>query len=261
MLIFLIGGYGFVGSAFARLLGRSGHEFHIITRQSWSDFRGMSCDVLINANGNSKKFMADRDPKWEFDASVASVVASLADFKSSRYVLLSTGDVYPSQDTPDVTGEDQEINKRELSRYGLHKRVAEEIVQAVHPSALVMRMGGFVGPGLKKNAIYDILNGPEIWLHPDSELQFISTDRAAELVWRLVELGVTNDLINLGARGVVRIGDIQTRVGSKVPFASGAKRARFELNLAKLERLCGSVPKTADEVAKFLDDCGHAIGG
>lgn len=253
MVVFLIGGKGFVGSAYARLFQRLGHECHVITRDNWSEYVGRSCDVLINANGNSKKFMADRDPKWEFEASVSSVVASMADFHSHRYVLLSTGDVYPNQESPRVTQEDQAIEKRRLSRYGLHKLIAEELIQALHPRWLIMRMGGFVGPGLKKNAIYDILHGPTVWLQPDSELQFISTDSAAEVVWRLVQRGIEGEIVNLGGRGVVKIGALHEHARSLHPFSSEARHVRFELDLAKLERLAGHLPDAQSEVIEFLN--------
>jgi nucleoside-diphosphate-sugar epimerase len=259
MIVFVIGGNGFVGSAYVRLCQRLEMECHVITRENRAKYVGRSCDVLVNANGNSKKYMADRDPKWEFEASVSSVVASLVDFKSKRYVLLSTGDVYQSQETPAVTGEDQAIDKSKLSRYGLHKLVAEEVVQAVHPSWLIMRLGGFVGPGLKKNAIYDILHGPTIWLHPDSELQFISTDAAARLVWALLKKDLTREIINLGGAGVARIGALHANAHSAIPFDASARRVRFELDLSKLERLAGPIPSTQSEVEAFITSCSRSL--
>lgn len=257
MVNFILGGRGYVGSAYARLMDRLGLEHVVLTRDNYADHAGQACDVFINANGNSKKFLADSDPKGEFNASVNSVVASLEDFKSKRYVLLSTGDVYPQQDRPELTVESQAIDTRRVSRYGLHKYIAEEIVRAVHPSWLVLRMGGFVGPGMKKNAIYDILNGPQVWLHCDSELQFISTDRAAELIWAVVEKGVVNETINIGAEGVVRIGDIHNRVNSSIPFTTNPRKVRFELDLGKFRGILGPLPKSIDEVDRFLGKLGY----
>ena len=42
--------------------------------------------------------------------------------------------------------------------------LAEQLVQAVHPRWLVIRMAGFVGLGLRKNAIFDMLTGATVWL-------------------------------------------------------------------------------------------------
>src|SRR5215831_9931322 len=120
-VIYILGGAGFVGSAYARLLSGLGEPFTIITRANYAALRGSACSVLVNANGNSKKFMATRDPLWDFDASVRSVAASLEDFKAARYVFLSSGDVYPDPSHADVTREDDVIDLSRVSRYGLHK--------------------------------------------------------------------------------------------------------------------------------------------
>ena len=252
MRVFILGGGGFVGSAYGRLFGRLGISYEIITRANYDSLSGQHCDVLINANGNSKKFLADRDPKGEFDASVRSVVHSLEDFKADTYVFLSSGDVYPRQDTPDITREDAPIDPVAMSRYGLHKYTAETLVRAIHPRWLVLRMGGFVGPGLKKNAIFDMLNNQPIWLKPDSMLQFISTDTAARIVWQLVLNGNIKETVNLGAKGTVRIGDLFERLASQSTFVPDARLVRFEISTEKLERLYGPLPRTGDEIDAFL---------
>jgi len=252
MKVFVLGGNGFVGSAYARLLAKKGVDHVVLQRDNYAHYVGHKCDVLINANGNSRKFMADRDPKWEFTESVASVAASLEDFRSQHYVFLSSGDVYPDQSTPATTKEDQVLDTRTMSRYGLHKFFAEELVRAIHPSWLIMRMGGFVGPGMKKNCMFDILNGPQVWLHPDSELQFIGTDTAATLTWNLLLSGIRQRTLNLGGRGTVRIDTIYEQAASTVPFTTQPSLVRFELNLEALSQYVGELPKTVDEVASFI---------
>ena len=81
-MIYIIGGKGFVGSAIVRACQRRGLEYQILTRDMMEQFIGTSCELLVNANGNAKKYMAEREPLWEFDASVRSVRASLEDRKS-----------------------------------------------------------------------------------------------------------------------------------------------------------------------------------
>ena len=255
-MYFLIGGNGFVGQAYVRLLAAREIEYVVVTRSNYASLVGRSCDVLINANGNSKKFMADKDPVWDFDASVMSVVRSLNDFKSAKYVFLSSGDVYPNQDSPEVTREDVPLDTRRMSRYGLHKYMAETVVRSTHAHPLVIRMGGFVGPGMKKNAIFDMLSDQPIWLDPDSELQFISTDAAAAIVMSMIEKGVDHQTINLGPKGVVRIGDLYDRIKPSSKFQPGARKVRFEISTDKLSALSGApVPRATDEVDAFL--CTH----
>ncbi len=252
-MIYLVGGNGFVGSAYVRLLAARGIEHTVITRENYDTHRGTSCEILINANGNSMKFLADRDPLGEFDMSVRSVAETLQAFDAATYVLLSTGDVYPDQSAPDVSAEDQPIEPARLSRYGLHIVLAEQIVTGTHPDWLVIRMGGFVGPGLKKNAVYDMLTGAPIRLSPDSELQFIATDNGAALVWQLIETGVRREIVNLGARGLVRLGDLHRRIGSASLFEDGAPPIRYEISLEKLAGLVdGPLPETSDDIEGFI---------
>lgn len=253
-MIYVLGGHGFVGSGYLRLFEASGIEARAVTRENHDALRGSACDVLINANGNSRKFLATREPLWDFDASVRSVAASLQDFRAGRYVFLSSGDVYPDTASPAATQEDQRIDLGCVSRYGLHKHLAEQLVQAEHPRWLVVRMGGFVGPGLKKNAIFDILTGGDVWLAPASALQFIDTLAAARLVWALIEAGVERQVVNLGAEGLLQLGDFHRRVGSAAAFRPDAPAVRYELSLERLRGLVpGPLPGTEDCVHAFAD--------
>jgi len=252
--IFILGGDGFVGSAYVRLFKSLGLPFQVITRQNYQEMKGRRCAVFINANGNSSKPAAVRDPVWDFDTSTRSVVHSLSDFPADRYVMLSSGSVYPQTTSPDLTREDQRIDLSRLSRYGLHKILAEQAVQGIHKSWIVMRMGNFIGPGLKKNSIYDIVTGSQVWLAPQSELQFINTDDAAKIVWALIGKGVQQEIINLGGQGVVRLSDVYAYAKSASQFSPSAAQHRFELSLDKLRGLSGAeLPRSCESVFAFVD--------
>lgn len=254
-MIYVLGGAGFVGSAYLHLFENLGVPARAITRENYDTFRGTSCDVLVNANGNSKKFLSARSPLWDFDASVRSVAASLQDFHANDYIFLSSGDVYPNTRSCYSTREDDAIDVSRISRYGLHKYLAENLVRGAHSSCLIVRMGGFVGAGLKKNAIFDILTGAPIWLSPDSELQFIDTFLAARLVWDLISSGVRNEVVNLGGEGLLNIGAFHKAVGSTSVFNAEAPSLRYELSLTKLRSLLGlrKLPQTHECVMRFVD--------
>ena len=104
--IFILGGRGMVGSALARSCQARGRSFTVIGRDNYETVRGHSCDIFVNANGNSRKPLASREPLTDFDASVRSVRASLADFGFRRYVQVSSCDVYPDCSSPETTRED-----------------------------------------------------------------------------------------------------------------------------------------------------------
>lgn len=251
-MIYIIGGRGFVGSGFARYCQARDLPYRIITRENWDEFAGTGCDLLVNANGNSRKYLAERDPVGEFDQSVRSVALSLAAFRAGAYVLISTGDVYPDPSGPATSHETSDIDVGRLSRYGLHKYLAERLVIGAHPDWLVVRAGGFVGPGIKKNAVFDILTGGKVWLSPDSALQFIHTDHAAEIVVGMALAGVRRQIVNLGGSGTVRLGDLHVRVSSDAVFAPEAPTVHYELSLEKLQALSpAAIPRSTDEVARF----------
>ncbi len=180
--VIIIGGEGFVGSAYTRWCQQNSVNHLVINRANYENYIGTKCDLLINANGNSKKFLARENPLLEFDESVRSVRRSLIDFPANKYVFLSSCDVYPDCSTPETTAEDSIININEQSAYGFHKYLAEQCVSHCHSDWLIFRMGGFVGKGIKKNPIFDILQGEKLWLHPESQLQYINTDVAANAV-------------------------------------------------------------------------------
>src|SRR5689334_25407031 len=119
-MIFVLGGNGFVGSAFARACAEQGREFAVLTRANYDEYLVRSCSLLFNANGNSKKFLADEQPVVDFDLSVRSVRASLVDFRFDSYVFLSSCDVYPDCSGPQTTREDDGIDVARQSPYGFH---------------------------------------------------------------------------------------------------------------------------------------------
>ncbi len=251
-MIYILGGAGFVGSAFARHCVSQGLDHRVITRANYSEFAGTACDLLINANGNSRKYIADRDPVAEFDQSVRSVAVSLSAFTAARYVLISSGDVYDDPSSPATTAETHTPDLARLSRYGLHKYLAERLVIGTHPNWLIFRAGGFVGPGLKKNAVFDILTGGPIWLSPQSALQFLHTDHAAAIVMGFIAAGLSGEIINLGGQGTVRLADLHRAIGSIAVFTADAPTVTYELSLAKLAGLSPiGIPHSRDEVTGF----------
>jgi hypothetical protein len=65
--------------------------------------------------------------------------------------------------------------------------------------------------------------------------------------------GVKNEIINLGARGVVRIGDLLDEIGSKSELKPEARKVRFELSTERLQSLLpGDLPTSKQEVSAFL---------
>jgi len=251
-MIYILGGQGFIGSGIAKTCESAGRECTIVDLHNYESFRGKKCRILINAAGNSKKFLAAQDPIKDFDASVRSVRASLVDFTCQTYVLISSADVYPDSSCPAATIEDQDLNPSQMTPYGFHKYVAELYVRHCAKEWLVLRGGGFVGPSLKKNAIYDILHGGPLWLDPESELQYIHTHQFAALILQLLDLGIKNEIFNLSATGVVKLSEAMKWAERNIPVQSNSPRVRCELNLSKVSAYV-DLPDTRSTVRKFVE--------
>lgn len=251
-MIFILGGGGFVGSAFARLCAAAGREYCVIEKNTYTQFVGQSCEVLVNANGNSSKPLAVKEPMTEFDASVRSVRSSLVDFRFNTYVHLSSCDVYPDCTSPSTTREDAPIDPSKQSPYGFHKFLAEQCVRHAARQWIVLRMGGFVGPGMRKNAIFDICFGEKLWLDPESELQFMPTDELARVALELVEKRVFGETLNVCGQGLVRLGDVMTWAGRNVPVNPGSPKVRYEVGTSKVAGVV-RLPESAGSVRAFVE--------
>ena len=250
-MIFIVGGAGFVGSGFCKACEKLGKDFTVLEPYNYKSFVGQSCDVLINANGNSRKFLSRRRPIEDFDASVRTVRASLIDFDYKLYVYLSSCDVYPDCSSPATTLESQDLLPEEQSPYGFHKSLAEQCVRHAAGDWLIVRFGGFVGPRLWKNPIFDILYGDSLWLDPESELQFLHTEAGAEIVLNLIDRGIRKDLFNVCGRGVVRLAEVMDWAKRHIPVQPDSPKVRYEINIDKLAGLI-EVPKTRDTVEEFV---------
>jgi len=240
-----------VGSAFARVLEASGRPFVILDRESYADYAGRPCELLINANGNSRKPLAKQNPLADFDASVRTVRASLADFRFDRYIHLSSCDVYPDCSSPETTREELRLDVSLQTPYGFHKYLAEQCVRHGAREWLIIRFGGFVGPGLKKNAIFDILSGGPLWLHPASQLQFLHTDDAARIVLELAGRGLSREIVNVCGQGLISLEEAIASTGRTVALRPDSPKVRYEVSIEKLSRSV-SVPGTRSTVLAFL---------
>lgn len=249
----VLGARGFVGSAVCRQARARGYRLIEVEADDYDRHAGAACDILINANGNSRKYLAERDPKLDFDLSVRSVLRSLHDFKPALYVHLSTMDVYPEKADPALNTESAPIEPERLSRYGFHKHLAEQAVRYYAGRWLIFRMAGFVGPGLWKNSIHDLLKGRPLRVHPDSQYQYLHTADLARLVLDAAESGAEGEIFNAAGDGLVRLREVAAWIPGCRPVCepADAPLERYELNIAKIKARA-AVPRTETTVREFV---------
>lgn len=249
--LLVLGSEGFVGSAVVAEARARGLVVHGLTRATYRP--GIAARWIINANGNSKKFLAREQPVVEFDLSVRSVLHSLHDFSCERYCFLSSIDVYDNVGDPAANHETAVIRRDRLSTYGLHKLMAEDLVRHAAAHWLVLRMGGFVGPGLKKNSIHDLLTGRPPRVHPESRYQYLHTRELAALALDLLGNGVEQEIYNVAGEGTMSIRDIAALVpGARLPAPSGNPEI-YEVSTDKICRI-RPMARTRDTVQVFVSD-------
>lgn len=251
-MIYVLGGQGFVGSAFVRWCESRRVDHVSVTRANYQSLRGSSCDLFINANGNSRKFLADRDPLADFDMNVRSALSTTRDFKFGKYVLISSIDVYDDVSDQTKTHEGAEIRPEALSAYGFSKYLTELVVRRHTRDWIIPRLGGMVGPGLKKNPVFDVVSGQKLWVDPASEFQFINTDEVARIVMELVATGRNKEVFNVCGDGDVTISDVMAWAGRSLPRDPGLPTLHYAVCVDKLRSLT-SVPRTAAAVRAFVE--------
>ncbi len=232
----IIGGNGMLGSDLIKYLSQS-FLVTSISKENYSQFINHSFDVVVNANGNSKRFWAIKNPLEDFAVSTVSVYKSLFDFKFSTYVYISSSDVYVNHSSVISTLEDQIQDLSQLSSYGLHKYLSERIVENHCKSYIVLRVSMLLGQNLKKGPIYDIINKNPLFISENSRLQMISTQEVANIITFLINKKIENDIFNVGGKNIVDFEKIQTYFSTPVSFQDKNEAQIYEMNVSKLDKL------------------------
>ncbi|WP_237173396.1 NAD-dependent epimerase/dehydratase family protein [Paracandidimonas lactea] len=146
----LIGFSGFVGST----LLKQAHFSALFRSTNIHEIENGEFDVVVCAGAPAQKWIANRDPAND-RKKIDSLIDHLRTIKCKTFILISTVDVFKE---PIGVDESTPVDGSGLHAYGLHRRLLEKFVEQYFPSYLIVRLPGLVGPGLRKNVIFDFLN-------------------------------------------------------------------------------------------------------
>lgn len=147
----LIGYSGFVGSTLMKQM-----PFDSLYRSTnISEIEGQTFESVVCAGAPAQKWIANREPEADLKK-INSLISYLKTVQCKTFVLVSTVDVFK---TPIDVDERTEVDEVGLHAYGLHRRLLEKFVESHFSRYLIVRLPGLVGPGLRKNVIFDFLNG------------------------------------------------------------------------------------------------------
>lgn len=250
--VILIGHRGYVGSAVAAHLQENGVPYLGVDRGNYDASLGQSARYLIDAGGNSDRRLSEADPVASLRAIVEHTLSVISQFPAERYVSLSTVAVYPDPTTQATTREDAPIDPARLSTHGLFKLMSEWLVRRYATNWVIVRLGPMVGPGLRKNSVFDLLERRTLYVSPDSSLPYVDTRDVARIVWLLRDHA--NEVFNLAGRGTVCLGDVARDVGVDLaPSLANLPRDSFDIDVSKVARVV-EVPRTARTLERFVSE-------
>lgn len=146
----LVGYSGFVGGT---LLKQA--QFDALYRSTnISEIKGEAFDMVVCAAAPAQKWIANREPEADREK-IDGLINDLKAVKCDQFILISTVDVFRN---PIGVDEGTTVDEAGLHAYGLHRRYLEQFVESHFPDHLIVRLPGLVGPGLRKNVVFDFLN-------------------------------------------------------------------------------------------------------
>lgn len=218
------------------------------------DSAGKEYDLVIFSAARAEKWRINQEPESDL-RHIKALEALVAGVKTKKFVLISTVDVYKS---PVDVDEDSQIETDGLHAYGSHRYRLERFVRATHPTALIVRLPGLFGPGLKKNVIFDLLNDNNLdRVHADGCFQYYNLNH----LWSDLSIAIRSELtqVNLTSEPI-RTGDI-ARVAFGREFDNrpeGVGAGAYDMRTRYAEEFGGSgaytrsAEQTLSELAEFV---------
>ena len=179
----LIGYSGFVGS---NLLEQC--EFDLkYNSKNFREMKVQSFSEIICAGVSAVKWQANKEPELD-KKRIQELMDVLSTVSASRFVLISTIDVYPSRQGHD---EDFDCHSLPNHAYGSNRLYFEDFCLKTFPKCHILRLPGLFGKGLKKNIIYDLLNknGLEM-INPRSSYQYYYLKN----LWADIQKAINEDI-------------------------------------------------------------------
>ena len=201
MTVALIGYSGFVGGALLRA-----RSFDACYRSTdIDDIRGRTFDTIVCCGAPAEKWRANRHPDEDRER-LARLTNALVEVEATRFVLISTIDVYAR---PNDVDERTPIDATIGEPYGRHRYQLEEFCRKRFPTTVV-RLPGLYGHGLKKNAIFDLLHDRSVEsIAGNARFQFYDVERLHADLPLIVGAGL--ETVNITAQPV-SMNDVAQRV-------------------------------------------------
>lgn len=226
----LVGHTGFVGGN----LVAQRRFASCFNSKSIGSIRGRSFDTLVVSGMPAAKWLANRDSVGD-RAVLDSLWSNLVQCEAKSVVIVSTIDVYP---VPLGVDEGTMIESMFQQPYGKHRLELERRAAIRFPRVLSVRLPGLYGPGLKKNAIYDLMTGNQVEkIHPDASYQFYNLNRLWSDIGTALDAGLTR--VNFATEPVTMREVARVAFGHAFSGAPAVSPAKYDVRTKHAELFGG----------------------
>jgi dTDP-4-dehydrorhamnose reductase len=218
----LIGSTGFVGQNLQRQV--SFDALYHSTDIAGIDDR--SFGRVVCAGVTAVKWWANQNPE-EDRRRIDLLISHLDRVHAAEFVLISTVDVYRD---PVEVDENTPVPVPGLHAYGANRLFLERWAAERFSRCHVLRLPALFGSGLKKNALFDLINDNRLeFVEPACRFQWYPLARLARDIDTVVAAGL--DLVNLVTEPVTTA-DIQARCFPDKRLGGAGQRVDYDIQTA-----------------------------
>lgn len=181
-------------------------------------------DLVVCAAPQAVKWWANKHPE-EDKAAITRLTGALQKVNAKRFVHLSTVDVFPVLQGVD---ESFDCHSQDNHAYGRHRLELEDAITQMFDSVNILRLPALFGKGLKKNVIFDLLNGNMLdAINPASSFQWYPLAH----LWGDIQTLVENEIeLCMLATEPITTGAVLERFFPEVDVGAQAGEAHYDVH-------------------------------
>jgi len=195
----IIGSNGYVGSSLIESFkSYGGYLLQAINRENFTKFEGEHFDFVINASNPAKRFLAEENPKRDYEETVEKTQYFLSNYRYGRFITISSLSVRTSPN----------------SAYGSNRKTVENLVLA--RNNFVVRLGPIYG-GKKRNSILqDLINNTPIKYSAETKYGYCDVNWTSKYL--LTHLNQLNHIVEIGAKDSISLREVAEGIQSTSTF-------------------------------------------
>lgn len=212
MKICVLGHTGFVGSiVYEALQNVEGYNVIGINSRNYVDDNCF--DLVVNCAGFSRKYLANKEPD-KMKQMESFIFEKISHLKFESLIHISSIEAELQTDL-----------------YGVFKNHMEKCLLLKFRNATILRLGGLIGKGLKKNVVFDLIHDKPLFVTADSMYNYILVSEVANIILYLIKYPL-GGIINIGASKSISVLEIAKLLKKHVVY--GNNKEVYDININKV---------------------------